>query len=118
MDSINRKATVCPYSEIETVFLSDYGIEPETENKICELKWEYDTTIGSHETTENGVRYVYQTEYDAGHDWVTFTKFEYESNKIVDFTAVDADTGEVVKNASAPERVTYYIGQLTNDCDS
>ena len=118
LHTINRKATVCLYSELDIEQLSDYGIETEIGNKISEMKWKYDDTIGNHETIENGVRYVYQTAYDANHDWITFTKFEYETNKIVDFTAVDADSGEVVKNAPTPENVTYYVGRLSSESDS
>lgn len=118
LHTINRKATVCPYSELDIELLSDYGIETEVGNKISEMKWEYDDTIGNHETIENGVRYVYQTAFDANHDWITFTKFEYETKKIVEFTAVDADSGEVVKNAPTPENVTYYVGLLSDESDS
>ena len=118
LHTINRKATVCPYSELDIELLSDYGIETEVGNKISEMKWEYDDTIGNHETIENGIRYVYQTAYDANHDWITFTKFEYETKKIMEFTAVDADSGEVVKNAPTPENVAYYVGQLSDESDS
>ena len=110
--SINRNAAVCKYADIQTEFLSDHGISSEVSNKICEKKWEYDYIIGNHEVIEDGVRYVYQTGYDEINGWVTFTKFEYDTGTIAEFSAVDGETGEDVIDAPVPETVKYYKGTL------
>ena len=115
LGSINRNAVIARREEIGFEFLSEHGIPTEVSNKICEMGLVYDTTIGSHELLENGVRYVYQTEYDKRNDWVTFTKFTYDNNEIVEFIAVDAKTGEVVPDAPQPEKATYYRGQIPNE---
>ena len=60
LKSIGRTATVCQYGDIKIVFLSDYGIDDETSNKISNSGLKYDDTIGNHEEIENGKRYVYQ----------------------------------------------------------
>ena len=112
LESIHRDADVCRYDEIKTVFLSDYGIDTETENKLLELKSEYDCTIGNHETIENGKRYVYQTEYDIKTNRIKLTKFEYDTNKVVEYIAVDGATGMIIKNTEKPEKAVYYRGKL------
>ena len=114
LKSINRAATVCQYSDIKTVFLSDYGIDDETSNKISNSGLGYDDTIGNHEEIENGKRYVYQTEYDIKTNQITFTKFEYDTNKVVEYIALDGTTGEVVNVTSKPEKASYYHGELDN----
>ena len=111
LKSINRQATICKYSDIATEFLTDYGIETEIVNKITEMGLEYDNDIANHEKIENGKRYVYQTDYDRQNDWVTFTKFEYDTKNIIEFIAVDGDSGEIVKNAKKPEKVKYKMGK-------
>lgn len=118
LNSIGRTAVICNYSDIKTEFLSDYGIATEVCNKITEMGLEYDSTVGNHERIENGKRYVYQTEYDAANDWITFTKFEYDTNIIVEFIAVDAATGEMVENAPKPEKVKYIKGELSSDTEN
>ncbi len=114
LKSIGRTATVCQYGDIKIVFLSDYGIEDETSNKISNSGLKYDDTIGNHEEIENGKRYVYQTEYDIKTNQITFTKFEYDTNKVVEFIAVDGSTGEIINVTSKPEKATYYHGGLNN----
>lgn len=115
LKSIDRQATISSYGNIYPVFLTDYGIEVEVENKILDMCLEYDTTVSNHEKIENGKRYVYQTDYDEQNDWVTFTKFEYDTLKIVEFIAVDGDSGEIVKNAKKPEKVKYRMGKIVSD---
>ena len=114
LKSIGRTATVCQYGDIKIVFLSDYGIDDETSNKISNSGLKYDDTIGNHEEIENGKRYVYQTEYDIKTNQITFTKFEYDTNKVVEFIAVDGSTGEIINVTSKPEKATYYHGGLNN----
>ncbi len=114
LKSIGRTATVCQYGDIKIVFLSDYGIDDETSNKISNSGLKYDDTIGNHEEIENGKRYVYQTEYDIKTNQITFTKFEYETNKVVEYIAVDGADGEVLNVTSKPEKATYYHGELSN----
>lgn len=114
LNSIGRTATVCQYGDIKTVFLSDYGIDDETSNKISNSGLEYDDTIGNHEKIENGKRYVYQTEYNIKTNQITFTKFEYETNNVVEYIAVDGATGERVNVTVKPEKASYYHGELDN----
>ena len=113
LESIGRgDVTVCALREIKTNFFTDYGISDEVSNKITEMCNEYDYTIGNHEKIENGKRFVYQTGFDYRENQITFTKFEFDSGKIVEFIAVDGKTGEVVKDASVPEKAVYYKGVL------
>ena len=112
LKSIGRTATVCQYGDIKTVFFSDFGIDTEIVNKISNSGLKYDDTIGNHEEIENGKRYVYQTEYDIKTNQITFTKFAYDTNTVVEYIALDGATGDVVNVTSKPEKATYYHGEL------
>ncbi|GEM_PF-363478 len=114
--SINRDAVICRYSDIWIELLSDHGISTEVSNKVCEMRLEYDYNIGNHEKLENGKRYVYQTEYDGQKNLITFTKFEYDTKRIVEFFALDSETGEQA-DVPQPEKVSYYKGRMADNTD-
>ena len=111
--SIGRDATVCRYGEIKIGFLSDHNwITSETQSKISGMAMEYDTTVSNHERLEDGVRYVYQTAADEAKQCVTFTKFRFDTNKVVEFLAIDGKTGEVRDDVPAPASAKYHQGRL------
>ena len=113
--SIGRVAVVCRYREIQRTLLSDCGVPLAVAENLPLTREGYDYMIGNHEKVEHGKRYVYQTEYDKAHQWITFTKFRYDTNEVIAFTAYDAATGDVVKNAPAPEKAVYYFGALADE---
>ena len=110
LEGIERKAQVCEYGEIKHTLYSDLGISTEVSNKLVDMMSEYDYEIGNHEVIENGVRLVYQTDYDEDNNRITFTKFEYATGKVIDFTAASAETGEIIKNAEKPAKASYKKG--------
>ena len=109
--AIGRGAEVCAYGDIVTEFLSDYGVPNEACDKMDAMRMGYDMYVGNHETLENGVRYVYQTEYDFASGCVTFTKFEYETGAVAEFIAANAQTGEPAPDVPAPETAEYRMGK-------
>lgn len=118
LDSIGRGNTlICDLRDIYIDFLTDYGVSVDVENSLLDNYPDYDSTIGNHEKIENGKRYVYQTEYDNQNNLIIFTKFEYGTNNIVEFIAVDGATGKEIKNAKNPEKVTYKMGRLSRNID-
>ena len=110
LQAIHRDATICRYHDMKIELLGKYGVSTEASNKIDEMRLGYDYTVGNHELIENGVRVVYQTEVDEQNDRVTFTKFKYDTKEIIEFIAVDAETGGVIPDAPQPEKVKYYMG--------
>ena len=112
LESINRKATVCQYGDIEHNLLTDAGVPVEIDNKLLDLKLSYDFELGNHEVIENGKRMVYQTDYDREKKQVTYTKFEYGTGNVVEFIAVSSETAEIIKDAPKPEKAEYKMGKL------
>lgn len=112
LKEINRDATVCEYGDIQIKLLSDLQIDGEVINKVMNTAREYDFFIGNHEKIENKKRYVYQTAYDEQNGLITFSKFEYDTNKIIEFYAFDVTTGETAKNVKKPDNVKLIKGKL------
>ncbi len=112
LESINRKATVCQYSDIEHKLLTDAGVPVEIDNMLLDMKLSYDFEIGNHEVIEDGKRMVYQTDYDREKKQVTYTKFEYGTGNVVEFIAVSSETAKIIKDAPRPEKAEYKMGKL------
>ncbi|MCQ2475174.1 MAG: M56 family metallopeptidase [Clostridia bacterium] len=115
LDSIGRKAEICSYSQVEHKLLSDYGID-ESKTAVITKRYNFNDPIGSYEAIENGIRYVYQTDFDEKTGMITYTKYEYETKKIALYIRVNSATGEIISsNPSADYKPEYYIGQKADD---
>lgn len=119
LEKIGRKAEICSYGDIEHILFSSLGVSIEVENLITEIAPPYDFMVENHETVENGTRYVYQSDYNAGSNLITFTKFEYETGRVVEFRAVSGADGKEVKNVEAPKTAEYRKGRrITSKSES
>ena len=105
LQSIGRTATVCPTSEAGLSTLSDHGVSVEVDNMLVNMPLLADYPFyGTKETVEDGVRYVYSTEYDAATNRITYRKSikgegpATPTQEIV----IDAATGEILSVNSAP----------------
>ena len=100
--SIGREAKISSYHDESFKILSDFGVSVDVSNALYELHPEYSIYVGSFETLESGVRYVYSTVWDGDSDGtgtVTYTKKEYDSGKVVKTYkySVDGDSFKQVK---------------------
>ncbi len=114
LKSIGREAEIHPYNSIAIERFSSFGIPAEITDclyDIVESKG-YDCYVGNHETVENEKRYVYQTGYDPTNCYITFTKFLYDTGKVVEYIVVDSTTGKVIPNVPAPETAKYVKGNI------
>ncbi len=102
LDSIGREAEVVHYSSIEHTLLTDCGVPADVSNTILRLNLPFDSEIGSYEKITDGVRYVYQTEYDAQNNLIRFTKYEYDTGHVVQYWNMDAQTGAIQTGLSEP----------------
>lgn len=67
-------------------------------NTLGDLFNEYPYWIGTEEKIENGVRYVYEKKWEDkgnGNGVVTFRKYEYDSNNVVEETVIEVKDGEL-----------------------
>lgn len=84
---IGRDAKISAYHEEDFKLLSDYGVSADVENILYGMYPEYGFYVGSFESIENGVRYVYAVQWEGnkkGTGTVTYTKTRYDSGKAVE----------------------------------
>ncbi len=116
LDKIGRKAEVCHYSEVPHVMLTDVGVSVEISNKILENNTLscYDADIGNYEALENGVRFVYRTDFDKEKNLIIYTREIYATGEITQKIELDAKTGRFISNntydCELPEPETDYYG--------
>ena len=108
LKSIGRKATVCRWSDLDHVMFTDLGMPVIISNRLDEiLKWQpYYDYIGNREIIEDGVRYVYETEYFEDSKTLVFTKYVYDTNETVSCINMNIQTGKILSTETAPDKVS------------
>ena len=96
LDSIGRDAEILTYTAFEHHHLSEYGITEEVLEAVDEKCDYFPDGNGNRERIEDGVRYVYSTEYDRESELIKYTKYEYDTEKTVLYIEVNSKTGEIV----------------------
>lgn len=98
LKKIGRTAVIGDYHDFQHTLLTDVGVSVDVSNRISEkASAGYPYWIGSREALENGVRYVYKMSYNKNAHEIDFTKYEYDTHKIVAHTRLDSLTGLQVK---------------------
>ncbi len=111
LNSIGRTAEIGDYSDLE-IELPD--IPDDAYNMIFDRYWEYPYWLGTQEKIEDGVRYVYETQWkNYGNDdsLIYLTKYVYDTGEIIRTVNIHIDDGEV---QSSEEKVLKVVGSSTN----
>lgn len=106
LDSIGRTASIGEYTDLE-IEIPD--IPADTANVIFKRYWEYPYWIGTEEKIEDGVRYVYETQwknYGNNDSMIYLTKYVYDTGEIIRTINVHIDDGEV---QSTEEKVLKLV---------
>lgn len=103
---IGREAEIGDYADLDQPLLTDLGVSVEVSNHLIESKAlsNYPLGVGKQEWVEDGVRYVYQTSYDAKEQIISYVKISYETGKIVEQYCFDATDGTLLQNLSHPRQ--------------
>ena len=116
---LGREEEIRNYEDIPYVSFTDIGLSVEVSNKILENDrlYEYNYDLGYYESLEDGIRYIYRTDYDYDRNVVIFTTEVYATGDITEKIEVDGQTGEIVFSENyaveLPEPETDYYGKYT-----
>ncbi len=86
LDSIGRQAPIGEYGDFDHPLATDQGMSVEVSNALLSLRSDFPFFLGSVEQVEDGVRYVYKTDWTSdgnGTGTATYTKYEYDTDKVV-----------------------------------
>lgn len=99
LKSINRTAEVGVRQDHEGQRLEDLISDKELLNRLYkdDMLGRYPYWTGTTERIENGVRYVYQTDFDRDNQMILYTKLEYGGNRAVESVKIDVRQGIVVE---------------------
>ena len=115
LKSIGRTAQVKDYADIDFTLLTDAGVSVEVSNELTQN--EYPDYIGNYEKLENGVRFVYKTEYLKNENIIIYIKQDYQSGNIAALSAIDGSTGEVKVTHSGDLFKNGYTDSINYDYD-
>ena len=99
LESIGRKAKVGIMSDFDYPLLTDSGVSVDVSNALGDIEKTapYPYWIGNKEILENGVRFVYQMDYDKEQSRIIYSKYSYDNpNTIEERIVVDALTGKII----------------------
>ena len=115
LKSIGRTVKVKDYADIDFTLLTDAGVSVEVSNELTQN--EYPDYIGNYEKLENGVRFVYKTDYIKNENIIIYIKQDYQSGNIAALSAIDGSTGEVKVTHSGDLFKNGYTDSINYDYD-
>lgn len=89
LEEIGRPAEIGEYADFEHPLATEQGMSVEVSNALLERFPDYPFFLGSEERIENGVRWVYTTQWAPG---------ETEGEGFASFTKTNYDTGDVAES--------------------
>ncbi|MCI2106574.1 MAG: M56 family metallopeptidase [Intestinimonas sp.] len=95
LKSMGREAVIGEYGEFKHPLLTDRGVSVAVSNAMSRNS-DYPYWIGNLERIEDGVRYVYQMDYDSEQHQIIYTKSEYDTGKAVKRTVFDSTNGREI----------------------
>jgi len=97
LTQIGRTAQIGEYGDFEHTLLTEAGVSVEVSNKLVEKNYaNYPSWIGNQEKIEDGVRYIYQMDYDKENNKIVLSKSNYETKEVTEKIVIDSLTGEEI----------------------
>lgn len=97
LKQIGRTAIVGEYGDFEHPLLTHIGVSVKVSNKLLEKNYyNYPMWVGNQEKIEDGIRYVYQMEYNKEKEQIILSKYNYETKEVAEKIVVNALTGDEV----------------------
>lgn len=99
LSKIGRETKIGDYSDFEHTSLTDLGVSVEVSNNLQVFYKEhsyYPSFIGTRERLENGVRVVYEMNYEKNQEEIKFIKYNYDTKEIIEQFIASANTGEII----------------------
>lgn len=104
LNKIGRTASIGDYGDFEHILLTDLGVPVEVSNNLFQhFSSCYPAFIGTQEYIENGLRVVYEMDYNDTQKVITFTKYLYDTKEVLEQFAFDAATGDVITISDSPK---------------
>ena len=99
LSKIGRKAEIGDYGDFEHTILTSLGVSVEVSNGLEDFYKAhnyYPYFIGTKEIIEDGVRMFYELSYQESQQEITFTKYLYDSKKLVEQFVFNSITGKQI----------------------
>jgi len=98
LKSIGRAAAIGHYGDFDHPLLTSLGVSVEVSNMMCEKRIlsSYPLWVGNLERIEDGIRYVYQVDYDQEAHIITYSKLKYDTKTVAEKFVFDSTSGKEI----------------------
>jgi len=98
LKSIGRAAAIGDYGDFDHPLLTSLGVSVEVSNMMCENRKlsNYPLWVGNLERLEDGIRYVYQVDYDQEAHVITYSKRKYDTKTVAEKFVFDSTSGKEI----------------------
>jgi hypothetical protein len=95
LKSIGREAVIGEYRDFPHPLLTDFGVSVEVANMMISNKYlsNFPFWVGNREYIEDGVRYIYQVEFDKASHKIIYSKLAYDTKTVSEKLVFDASNG-------------------------
>lgn len=96
---IGREAKIGDQSDFDYPSPTDLGVSTDASNNLeifYKEHYYYPRFLGTRERLESGVRMIYETSYHENQDEIKFTKYDYDTKKILEQFTANSITGNLV----------------------
>jgi len=98
LKSISRHAAIGNYGDFDHPLLTSLGVSVEVSNMMCENRnlSNYPLWVGNLERIEDGIRYIYQVDYDREAHEITYSKLKYDTKTVAEKFVFDSTSGKEI----------------------
>lgn len=98
LSKIGREAKIGDYGDFEHPLLTHMGVSVQVSNILISKNYSnYPHWIGNQEKIEDGIRYVYEMNYDKNNDQIFLEKYNYETKEIIEKIRINSLNGDEIR---------------------
>lgn len=98
LSKIGREATIGDYGDFEHPLLTRMGVSVQVSNMILGKNYaNFPHWIGNQEKIEDGIRYVYEMNYDKEIDQIFLEKYNYENKEVIEKIRINSLNGDEIR---------------------
>ncbi|MBE5813280.1 MAG: sodium ion-translocating decarboxylase subunit beta [Clostridiales bacterium] len=97
LSKIGRQAEIGDYGDFEHPLLTHKGVSVQVSNMLLAKNYaNFPHWIGNQEKIEDGIRYVYEMNYDKENNQIILEKYNYETKEVVEKIRINSLNGDEV----------------------
>lgn len=95
LSKIGREAQIGEYGDFDHPLLTHMGVSVQVSNMLLEKNYaNFPHWVGNQEKIEDGIRYVYEMNYDKENNQIILQKYNYETKEVIEKIRINSLNGD------------------------